>query len=160
MIKSQIISRLGEIQWDIHSHRKGRKVLPGDEITARVTEYFTLASVLRSDGYDPEINERSNYIDRYSHHIDRYHYDNRLKGWKQYDTSQDAWYFGIWVNVEERKILTYCEGDVIIVTCTTEENYHAELMSMAEFYGPPPQAFVGIDFDKKTVTEHYDTRPV
>jgi ABC-type transport system substrate-binding protein len=61
------------------------------------------------------------------------------KGWKQYDTSQDAWYFGVWVHPEKRVIITYAEGDITVVRCPTNESYHAELKSMAEFYGPPPR---------------------
>lgn len=46
-----------------------------------------------------EVNERGNTIFRSFHPADRYQFDFNLcskkKGWKQYDTSQDAWYFGV-----------------------------------------------------------------
>ncbi|MGL5292390.1 MAG: hypothetical protein ACRC9V_01100, partial [Aeromonas sp.] len=42
-------------------------------------------------------------IDRGSHQADRYYYDHTLLvlGWQQYDTEEDAWYFGIWINTEK-----------------------------------------------------------
>ena len=47
---------------------------------------------------------------------DRYRFDFNLclpfNGWKQYDTDQDAWYFGCWVNVIELSVVSYVEGDV------------------------------------------------
>ena len=90
----------------------------------------------------------------------RYHFDTgRCADWNQYDTSQDAWYFGIWVDVSGRTILTYAEGDVTVVECPTVESFAAELSHMAEFYGDPPPAFVGIDSDG-TVTHYFDARPV
>lgn len=111
-----------------------------------------------------EVNKRGNTIERGFHPGDRYRYDfqecTREKGWKQYDTNQDAWYFGVWVHPEKRLIRTYAEGDVSLVTCPTEESYHAELASMAEFYGPPPPAFTVIDPVAKTTTYIYDERPV
>lgn len=80
------------------------------------------------------------------------------EGWQQYDTHQDATYFGVWVNRETRETLTYCEGDWSLVTCDTPEAFTAELASMAEFYGDPPPAFVTIDQDG-TVTRYVDERP-
>ncbi len=110
----------------------------------------------------PEVNERGNTIERTWRSTERYEFDFELciaqLGWEQYDTVQDAWYFGIWVNKEKREILTYAEGDITRVICPTEESYHAELASMAEFYGPPPPAFRTIDTDG-TYTRHYAKRP-
>lgn len=112
----------------------------------------------------PEVNERGNTILRSFHPTERYQFDFKLctkeRGWKQYDTSQDAWYFGVWVHPEKRLILTYAEGDISVVKCPTEETYHAELKSMAEFYGAPPPAFVTIDYPGGQVTKYYDERPV
>ena len=109
-------------------------------------------------------NNRGNQIMDLWRHTERYEFDwehcTSKKGWKQYDTSQDAWYFGVWVHPERRLILTYAEGDITIVRCPTEESYHAELKNMAEFYGVPPPAWVGIDVPGGQVTEYYDKRPV
>lgn len=111
----------------------------------------------------PEVNERGNTVFRSFHSTERYRFDFQLcttsKGWKQYDTDQDAWYFGVWVHVEKRVILTYAEGDISVVKCPTEESYHAELAHMAGFYGPPPPAFVLIDPEKNMRTNVYDKRP-
>ena len=72
-------------------------------------------------------------------HIDRYIFDSEYcaseKGWKQYDTTQDASYFGIWVHLEDRLILTYCEGDLTLVDCPDNEHLKAELNAMAKTCG-------------------------
>jgi hypothetical protein len=76
---------------------------------------------------------------------DRYLFDFRVCapafGWVQYDTDQDASYFGVWVHAEERLTFTYCEGDLSLVQCETEESFQAELKDMARCYGSPPPAF-------------------
>ena len=112
----------------------------------------------------PETNERGNTIERSWRSTERYEFDFKLctkaNGWVQFDTSQDAWYFGVWVHPEKREIVTYAEGDITRVKCPTEESYHAELKSMAEFYGAPPPAFTVIDPVKRTITKIYDERPV
>jgi hypothetical protein len=111
----------------------------------------------------PEVNERGNTVERSFRSTERYEFDFKLctreKGWKQFDTKQDAWYFGVWVHEEKREIITYAEGDITRVICPTEESYHAELKHMAEFYGPPPPAFIVIDPEKKTRIDVYDERP-
>src|SRR4051794_3689335 len=99
----------------------------------------------------PELNERQNEIYR-DHEADsrigdtrpdrwastnaycqrsedgRYIYDFTLlcpNGWKQYDTKQDAAYFGTWVHIEERKVFSYTEGDRCLVVCPTVESFRA-----------------------------------
>jgi hypothetical protein len=90
----------------------------------------------------------------------RYIYDgHRCKyedGWRQYDTSQDAWYFGVWYHTGRRVTVTYAEGDETIVVCHTEEAWKAELREMAEFYGEPPPAFRTIDTETGQVTHYID----
>jgi hypothetical protein len=92
----------------------------------------------------------------------RYKYDFELcppPNWVQYDTWQDASYFGIWVNTKEHIVVTYAEGDMYIVECPTKETYHAELKNMAEAYGPTQNpAFTAID-DQGNITHYYDKRP-
>lgn len=92
--------------------------------------------------------------------FDRYSYDGYLlpKGWRQYDTFQDASYFGVWVNTELKQIFTYAEGDRSLVVCDNEDEFKAELKKLAEFYGDPPPAFITLD-DYGIATYHYDTRP-
>lgn len=110
------------------------------------------------------VNERGNTIhDRFHPDIDRYLFDfkicTRELGWLQFDTDQDAWYFGIWVNPEKRQVVNYAEGDISIINCPTELSYHAELRAMAEFHGEPPPMAIGIDCETGVVTKFYDERP-
>jgi len=106
----------------------------------------------------PWKNGRGNTVHPGSDHTERYKYDricSHKEGWVQYDTDQDAWYFGVWVHVGERLIFTYCEGDISLVTCETEESFQAELKNMAECYGPPPPMFkvIGDNFTAKVYTK-------
>jgi hypothetical protein len=111
------------------------------------------------------INERGNAIYDSFHPVrERYYYDQRLvfsrrrRGWRQYDTDQDAWYFGVWVQLERRMVLVFAEGDASLIVCPTVESFRAELASMAAFYGDPPPAWTVIDADGR-VTRIYDPRP-
>ena len=94
---------------------------------------------------------------------DRYKFDfvycTPALGWEQYDTKQDAWYFGIWVNLKQRAILCYCEGDLSLAIAHNDQELKAELDETAEMFGPPPPAFTVIDYDKKEITKHYGQRP-
>ena len=84
-----------------------------------------------------EKNERGNSVERYFLPVDRYYFDfGECEGWLQYDTDQDAHYFGIWVNKDKRQIITYAEGDVTTVTCPTGYDFNSEIASMNEFYAP------------------------
>ena len=109
-------------------------------------------------------NERGNTItDRFVGPFrERYAYDLKIcpasDGWRQYDTEQDAPYFGVWVHEGRREIVTFAEGDESRVTCPNVESFRAELAAMADFYGPPPPAFIVIGEDG-TRTDVYDPRP-
>jgi hypothetical protein len=90
---------------------------------------------------------------------ERYYYDEKLgAGWYQYDTDQDACYFGVWVNATTRQVMTWAEGDESLTTCPTVESFQAELDAMAECYGPAPAAVRAIGFDGSK-TETFDPRP-
>lgn len=111
----------------------------------------------------PRANERGNQI--YSEFVgscDRLHFDfeecKSEDGWRQYDTEQDVWYFGIWVHIEKRTIVTYAEGDLSVVLCPTVESLRAELESMEKFYGPTPVSTILIDKDGNQ-THLIDERP-
>ena len=65
---------------------------------------------------------------------DRYKYDLSLcKTWAQVDTRQDAPYYGTWTDPQTRRIFNYCEGDVCLTVCTTDEEYVAELRRCAQW---------------------------
>ena len=61
-----------------------------------------------------ETNERGNKIRRGFVMGDRYAFDFKhctaLKGWRQFDTEQDASYFGVWVHTGKRQVVTFAEG--------------------------------------------------
>ena len=94
--------------------------------------------------------------------IERYTFDfdvcSSKKGWTQYDTKQDASYFGIWVHIEKRKVLTFCEGDITIDTYSDLESFREGLESMGEFYGEAPPALKMITADG-TMIHYFDERP-
>ena len=81
--------------------------------------------------------------------IDRYAFDFDMckpsKGYAQLDTSEDASYFGNWVNFKEYKIVSYCEGDVSIETCENKEEFKELLKKTVDFYKFNQDNFLGID---------------
>jgi hypothetical protein len=120
-----------------------------------------------------KVNERGNHVYRdeeadvrmgMARGAERYHYDFddafRAAGWRQYDTTQDAWYFGVWVLVALRKVFTYCEGDRVLVECPSIDSFKMELQYMQTFYGEPPPAFRVLDARSGQITEIFGERPV
>jgi hypothetical protein len=96
-------------------------------------------------------NERGNQVYRMYYDSERYVVDFadefHNEGWLQFDTDQDAAYFGVWVNPKERCTLTYAEGDWTVVDCPTIESYNAEIRDMIRFYG---EGFILKAFDTTT----------
>ncbi len=107
-----------------------------------------------------EINKRGNTVER--HFItngERYIWDFDDKfnesGWEQYDTSQDAWYFGVWINKKLLQVQTYAEGDLTLIKCPDTEHFNAEIEAMNTFY---EEGFIAktIDKDGKMTTYRQD----
>lgn len=87
-----------------------------------------------------EVNQRGNEITRsFEGDIVRFRFVFVLcslaKGWIQFDTDQDAWYFGIRIHKQRKQIVTYAEGDVFIIDAPTVESFNKEIKYMCEFYG-------------------------
>ncbi|WP_438404269.1 hypothetical protein [Aeromonas hydrophila] len=99
-------------------------------------------------------------IDRGSHQADRYYYDRTLlaQGWQQYDTEEDAWYFGIWINKEKLETFTYAEGDTSHVIAPNVEAFRAELTRLYRYH-PQAPAFISIDPEAGVVTRHFEAKP-
>lgn len=95
-------------------------------------------------------NDRGNRVLRINDPSERYLVDFAPdfteQGWQQFDTDQDAAYFGVWLNPRLRLTLTYAEGDWTLVECPTRESYLAEVQDAIAFYGEGRIALV-IDGD-------------
>ena len=78
----------------------------------------------------------------------RYPFDRYLlkRGFQQWDTSSDNWYFGIWVNPHCLEIFNNCEGDLYYSLYKNKAAFDAEVKRMEEFYGSPPPAFIVYSF--------------
>lgn len=104
---------------------------------------------------DERANLRGNEVRRMSVDTTRYVVDFAsdfaAEGWEQFDTDQDADYFGVWVNRGKLLTLTYAEGDWDLVTCADAIHYNAELASMIAYYGEGSIATV-FDLDAKSMT--------
>ncbi|MDR6997434.1 hypothetical protein J2Y65_004150 [Aeromonas salmonicida] len=98
-------------------------------------------------------------IDRGSHQADRYYYDRTLlaQSWQQYDTEEDAWYFGIWINTEKLETFTYAEGDTCHVIAPNVEAFRAELARLYQYHSQAP-AFISIDPEAGVVTRHFEAK--
>ncbi|MGL5340548.1 MAG: hypothetical protein ACRDAR_17970 [Aeromonas veronii] len=99
-------------------------------------------------------------IDRGSHPVDRYYYDRTLlaQGWQQYDTEEDAWYFGIWIHTEKLETFTYAEGDTSHVIAPNVKVFRAELALLYQHH-PQAPAFICIDLEAGVVTRHFEAKP-
>lgn len=85
------------------------------------------------------LNENGNLVECYFNpYIDRYVFDfqrcNTKDGWAQFDTEEDASYFGIWVHKEKMKITQYIEGDIFKTRCHSPESFNAEIADLCDFY--------------------------
>ncbi len=106
-----------------------------------------------------ETNKRGNQVERSWLPTERYRWDFSEKftsaGWEQYDTDQDAWYFGVWINKKLLQTQSYAEGDITLVKCPDVAHFNAEIKSMNEFYG---EGFVAktIDHDGQRTVYRQD----
>ena len=66
-------------------------------------------------------------------------------GWRQFDTHQDAWYFGIWIHDTRRHIVTYAEGDLTVMECLDHESFLEELKHLHSVYGDAPPIALVLD---------------
>lgn len=79
---------------------------------------------------------------------DRYKWDFKLctpnKGWAQLDTTQDAPYFGNWINPLTRQLMSYCEGDTTFTECEDDADFIATVRECCEWHKERGY-FLGID---------------
>lgn len=79
---------------------------------------------------------------------DRYRFDFHAcklsNGWAQLDTRQDASYYGNWISPGERKLVSYCEGDVTVTTCDDDAEF-AAYVNEAVAWHTERGYFIGID---------------
>ena len=79
---------------------------------------------------------------------DRYIFDYDIcsfkKGFAQIDTTEDASYFGNWVNFKTRELITYCEGDLTVIKCDDEKEFKEQLLKVVSWY-KKNKSFIGID---------------
>lgn len=68
-------------------------------------------------------------------------------GWEQFDTDQDAPYFGVWTHDKQREVLTVCEGDWTLSRYNDQAAYATALEQLREYYGkaPPECRVIGAD---------------
>ena len=74
----------------------------------------------------------------FSHDSSRYPFDrvlSRRDGWQQYDTDQDAWYYGVWVNPKTRQQVTYAEGDLYYVWYPSKKAFRKGMKRLDAFHG-------------------------
>jgi len=83
----------------------------------------------------------SHFIDR-----DRYAFDtgecSPSNGFAQIDTSQDAWYYGNWINPSKKVAVTYAEGDYSRHEFESREEM---LEWVKSFHDNKGLGFIGID---------------
>lgn len=77
-------------------------------------------------------------IDRIHIDADRYLFDFKLcqyaQGWAQWNTTQDASYYGTWINPFRLAIVNYAEGDVTVTKCVSEAEFKAAARETAAWH--------------------------
>ena len=120
-------NRYWHIRWD--------KSLAEDQqraaLAAHEKEFTPIRDVYPNDQGNTVVH-RHRDADRYLFDFDD---DFRAAGWLQFDTDQDASYYGVWVNPKLLRTLSYCEGDVYLVVCADAAHYNAEIQSLCAFHG-------------------------
>ena len=110
---------------------------------------------------DNHPNPQGNTVHRFFLSAERYLIDFatnfRAEGWQQYDTDQDAHYFGVWFNHKSLRVLSYAEGDWTLVSCLDAEHFNAEIEALNEFH-LDGFAFKTIDTETGQVTTYVQNR--
>ena len=57
-----------------------------------------------------------------------------LGHWHKENGFGDDYYRVVWVNLLDRRILTYCEGDLTLVEASCTQLFYRELNDLAKFY--------------------------
>jgi hypothetical protein len=99
--------------------------------------------------------------------LERYAFDFRFcarsDGWQQFDTTQDAPYFGIWVHLAKRVVCKFIEGEVYIRVANDRATLKTYLEKLCAYHGDAPPAATVLDFDDdgelEQVTQVYDPHP-
>ena len=115
----------------------------------RVVDYDTAASLAGCD-------VRTWFFDCERYDVD-FADDFHSEGWAQFDTDQDAAYFGVWVNSRAFQVLTYAEGDWTLTECHDRTRYRGEVQRLIEFYRPGVIA-TAIDATTGEVTAYRQNR--
>jgi len=107
------------------------------------------------------INRQGNMLYETFFSIGRYYFDDVLckNGFNQFDTDQDAPYFGQWVSKQHLCTVSYTEGDIYLVVCNDVEQYNKEIQSCIDFYGEGFIA-IAIDPEKKESTTYRQDRSI
>jgi len=96
---------------------------------------------------------------RFEPMTERYKYDlgpcSPKLGYAQVDTTQDAPFYGTWVNPWKLCIVTFCEGDTTIQVAESEEEFVKELSSLIQWQKDGGY-WKGIDpMDRKHLEERF-----
>ena len=84
-----------------------------------------------------------------------FNYCHFKKGYAQLDTTEDAHYFGNWVNFKSLELITYCEGDITINKCDDVDEFKKQLFKVVTWY-KNNNTYKGIDLmDSKEIKEDF-----
>jgi hypothetical protein len=165
-IKSYAESLCGDVAKMVHRAACEELELSEEETSILDENLIILSRIderIEKGEFNEEVNVRGNTVLRGFHENgSRYIYDQRLlgenSGWQQFDTNQDAEYFGVWINPNKRETFTYCEQDLIHVKCPSNSSYNREIRDLVEHYTQAPSCkTIGAD---GSVTEYYEDAPL
>jgi hypothetical protein len=119
------------LYWQIRSDKGLSDDERREQLAAHENKFRPVREVY-SNNQGNTVIHRHRSADRYIFDFDT---DFRAAGWLQFDTDQDASYYGVWVNPRSFRTLSYCEGDVYLVVCPDAEHYNTEVRALCDCRG-------------------------
>lgn len=102
----------------------------------------------------------SRVLNSFHMHRERGYYDAdkcASEGWEQFDTDQDASYFGVWVHHNNMQIVCFAEGDESITNAPDREAFTREIEALEAFHCVIPRVARSISAEGQAC-DHYGYR--
>lgn len=89
-------------------------------------------------GFQGRLSREGNWIvDSFDHMGTATQYRNHLNsspGWMQLHSKQDTEFYGVWINRDQLRTFTFCEGDITEVYCLNKDGLGREYQAICKFH--------------------------
>lgn len=113
----------------------------GDEFDMRIFRHF-----IEGANSEEVLPEGDNFIFRTFYAINRYFFDFKVNydHWCQFDTRQDASYYGNWFSAKLKTRISYTEGDIAVVVSSTDDAFMKSMTDLVN-WNKENDTFIGVD---------------